>query len=31
MCCGRVSDGDSQNRRARVTHWMPLPVAPGKN
>ncbi|EPT4023390.1 DUF551 domain-containing protein [Enterobacter roggenkampii] len=24
----RVSDGDSQNRRARVTHWMPLPAAP---
>ncbi|TCD13599.1 DUF551 domain-containing protein [Lelliottia amnigena] len=24
----RVSDGDSQNRRARVTHWQPLPAAP---
>ncbi len=24
----RVSDGDSQNRRARVTNWMPLPEPP---
>lgn len=26
----RVSDGDSQNRRAKVTHWMPLPEPPSE-
>ncbi|ECD0004729.1 DUF551 domain-containing protein [Escherichia coli] len=26
----RVSDGNSQNSRARVTHWMPLPEPPSE-
>lgn len=25
-----VSDGNSQNSRARVTHWMPLPEPPSE-